>query len=494
MPTPSRLAALLALASIAHCFTSTEENVRGDRPGGAPPPASGGPGHDDSESSLDSLVLRTAALRTAVERARLDVEALVEGSGACAGNTPAARRDTDAWGSGHERVGAEGKGVEVAAEADTLKDGAPAYATDALGLRALQPLDGEILHRNMAVYRFEAFLPPQGDVAFTVTLDGRSIQQESLCSWACPQDRGAQEARSGSAHEGCTCRCSGSCDCALCRRTSYSEVVRLLPPRGLLSPGIHTLIIQLNAPQTAERVGRGIHESGAAALDAGAGVNEVRLSVQSHFKVVETWTSAFPALTESAQQVWEGWRGITAPRFPMAGLQYSMPPYQAAGTGALWPGVSIHRPLPGEVFPVEEGVTLDLEVFDFDVSPDGHRRADGSLDVAIALQYTNAQCAEFAGCPVSTRLSMANLTRLLASRGASGSTRLECADAGDCSRLTAAGLRCGGCVVWRKHESPERRLVAYTHFMYQPYEDILYMIILYYQMIGIFQYMFKMYY
>ena len=157
MPTPSRLAALLALASVAHWCTSTEGNVRVDRSGGAPSPASGGPGHSDaessghSESSLESLVLRTAALRAAVERARRDVDALVESAGACLGETPApaARRDAEARGAGKERSGAEGSGprVEVAAEAETLTDAAPAYTSDTLGLRVLQPLDGEILHR-----------------------------------------------------------------------------------------------------------------------------------------------------------------------------------------------------------------------------------------------------------------------------------------------------------------------------------------------------------
>jgi hypothetical protein len=34
----------------------------------------------------------------------------------------------------------------------------------------------------------------------------------------------------------------------------------------------------------------------------------------------------------------------------MAGLEYSMRPHTAAGLGALWAGVAIHRPLPGEVF------------------------------------------------------------------------------------------------------------------------------------------------
>lgn len=341
---PVRLLAILVLGVV---------HVRVDRPIDAP---GGGGGASDT---LESLILRTEALQHAVSRLRLDADALAGDAGACTTE------------QAHGAQGLQRFDMETGGAAGADQNGDPVHETsDVLGLRMIQPLDGEVLHTNMAVYRFETFLPPHGDVSFSITLDGRSTQDQSLCSWSCAEEHKEQETNKGpgKVRPGCVCKCSGTCDCATCRRTSYSEVARLVPPRGILSPGIHSLIVQIDA---VKGTGSERNQTSTFKVESdgpGRYARNVRMAVQSHFKVVKTWTSAFPALTGSSE-VWEGWRGVVAPRFAMAGLQYSMTPHQASGAGALWPGLSIHRPHPGEIFDVYEGVTFDIEIFDFDVLP-----------------------------------------------------------------------------------------------------------------------------
>ncbi len=40
------------------------------------------------------------------------------------------------------------------------------------------------------------------------------------------------------ARSGCICQCTGTCDCTRCERTTYSEVVRITAPKGILEPGM----------------------------------------------------------------------------------------------------------------------------------------------------------------------------------------------------------------------------------------------------------------
>jgi len=363
------------------------------------------------ERLSQSLMLRTEALVSAVEQMRLEVDALVETAEAC---PRAAQRRPAVLTSETRMTDQEAETMGTGADQDAEIKGNEEYKHSELGLRMLQPVDGEIIHSNLSLYMFEAFLPAVGDVSFTITLDGRPSRHISYCSPLCQQQQHPR---------GCKCRCSGTCDCTLCKRSSYSEIVKITAPKGVLDPGIHTISVQLNAPHVAKRREAEEHrEPESTAFDTreigrDSGTQGARISVQSHFKVVTPWTSVFRSLFDSASpNVWEGWKGVWAPRFHIAGLQYSMVPHQAAGLGALWPGVStllfnlfyssgdhinlvscfsrvfcvqvaIHRPFPGEVFDVGAGLTLDVQIFDFDLAtPSGHNRTgDGILSQSLCV-------------------------------------------------------------------------------------------------------------
>ena len=142
--------------------------------------------------AAESLLLRTEALQTAIEQIHLEAEALAED--ACAPTrAPAmtqARVARDAA-PGDSNLGNNERG------GGTAQEGAPSELDGALGLRMLQPLDGEIMHFDQAHYRFEAFLPPAGDFLFIIALDGRPSRHFSRCSWSCPNWRGPPSAEAG---------------------------------------------------------------------------------------------------------------------------------------------------------------------------------------------------------------------------------------------------------------------------------------------------------
>ena len=318
----------------------------------SPPPAampmpSGGGVAKPQDSAVQSLLLRAEALLPTVEKLRVEADALAEASAACTLATTGSTEKTQEFGGRYEeRVVQREEAEQTVSDSNGMK-----HQHDALGLRILQPVDGEIIHTRMSRYAFEAFLPPSGAVSFTIALDGRSSDFLSQCSWSCPrhhtpptlpQHSSPGAARSNASELGCMCECSGACDCLLCARTSYSEVISIAAPKGELRPGVHVLAVEARAASSA-----------------------AALQVHSYFRVISHWTSAFPSLhthtspahtpsspsaavPDSSES--ETWQGITAPRFEMAGLEYSMRPHTAAGLGALWAGVAIHRPLPGEVF------------------------------------------------------------------------------------------------------------------------------------------------
>eukprot|EP00802_Teleaulax_amphioxeia_P004703 Tamp_04707.p1 GENE.Tamp_04707~~Tamp_04707.p1 ORF type:complete len:1040 (-),score=137.79 Tamp_04707:29-3148(-) len=404
--------------------------------------------------AAEALALRTEALQKALEQIRLEAEALAEDACARQAHAPEVAQVR----TGADTAASSGEVGEIERDSGTAAE--PAIKDHALGLRMLQPLDGEILHFGTAHYRFEAFLPPTGDLLFTITLDGRPSQHFSRCSWSCPHGSDALDAPRGAgvddapgrrdAHAGCSCRCTGTCDCERCERTTYSEVIRITAPQGILEPGIHTLSVQLRAMQGAHRQQTERDPASESSVfdprEMGArdGLPDTRLSVMSHFRVVRSWTSALRALlppTASGERA--AWRGVDGPRFPIAGLQYSMIPHQAAGLGALWPGVAIHSPHPGQVFRSDEGVTIDLEILDFELpAPDELAetgRGDGYLRVSIAVQNEDDRCAEFAGCRVSSRLSLDYVGNFLQSQNAWHGPVLTC-DEDDCSRQKARRL------------------------------------------------------
>ena len=227
----------------------------------------------------------------------------------------------------------------------------------------------------------------------------------------------------------------------MCRRAAYSETMQIAAPKGLLPPGIHSLSVELSVPG-------GQREQGAA---GDIEVNNIRpremrerLVVQSFFKVVNPWLSVFPVVgdtgsRELSRDLWGPWEGVTAPRFPLAGLQYSLLPHQAAGLGALWPGISVLRPQPGEVFRHQVGVTFDLQLVDFEID------TDGELGVQVSMQATDHRCAGFGGCPVSSRLSLADISHVIRQyqpdMATPGKVELTCVAADDCSRQGVVGLR-----------------------------------------------------
>ena len=141
----------------------------------------------------ESLLLRTEALQTAIEQIHLEAKGLAEDACAQPTRAPAMAQDHVAGDAapGDSKVGDNERG------GGTAREGAPSELDGALGLRMLQPLDGEIMHFDQAHYRFEAFLPPAGDFLFIIALDGRPSRHFSRCSWSCPNWRGPPSAEAG---------------------------------------------------------------------------------------------------------------------------------------------------------------------------------------------------------------------------------------------------------------------------------------------------------
>ena len=126
------------------------------------PMPSGGGVAKPQDSAVQSLLLRAEALLPTVEKLRVEADALAEASAACTLATTGSTEKTQEFGGRYEeRAVQREEAVQTVTDSNGMK-----HQHDALGLRILQPVDGEIIHTLMSRYTFEAFLPPSGAVPF----------------------------------------------------------------------------------------------------------------------------------------------------------------------------------------------------------------------------------------------------------------------------------------------------------------------------------------